>query len=80
MPDLADPEYRPTTYTYFDKNLEAVWISQVPTSDEEALNYFMIGYLAKYYQIEVVYIQARRPDGARDTIKSPPELNDGMHV
>lgn len=62
---LSDPNWTPTAYTYFDADLEIIWTSSVPTSDEQALTH--LDRILPSFQ--VAYIRGRRSDGTAVSIK-----------
>lgn len=63
----ADPNWRPTTYEYYDEKLNLIFVSQTPNSDNEAIDKFAwVAGLGSGYN--PVYLKAIRPDGTRVTI------------
>lgn len=65
-PSLSDEDWRPTAYTFYDENLDILWTSSAPMSDEEALTYIerILPHFGK-----VAFIQGRRHDGTAVKIK-----------
>lgn len=58
-----EPERKVTGYTFFDDNLNAIWVSSVPQTDEEAREY-----MQKLFGETAAFIHARRPDGTVEAI------------
>lgn len=63
---LTDEDWKPTAYTFYDDELNVLWTSSAPLSDEEALTY--IQRILPHFG-EPAYIQGRRHDGTAVKIK-----------
>jgi hypothetical protein len=52
----ADPRWQPTTYHYYNAELEEVALTQAPLCDEEALDKF-----TWHRELKPIYLAAKRP-------------------
>lgn len=63
----ADPRWMPTTYQYHDANLQAIFVTQTPLCDEEAIdNFTWVASLGKGFN--PAYITVKRPGEAKFTM------------
>lgn len=64
----ADPRFESTSYTYYDGDLNVLWVTSSPICDDEALDEFTwVASLGDRWN--PVWISARRADGTTETLK-----------
>ena len=64
----ADPRFEVNNYTYFDADVQPIWVTSVPRCDDEAIDMFTwVGQLGPDFKPK--WLSVRRADGTEQMLK-----------